>query len=367
MTNLGPVGDAGASASKLRIGVLGAGPIAQFAHLEACRKARNVELYAICDRATDLLARVAAVHPPQRTFADYDEMLADPEVDAVIIATADQFHVDAARRALDAGKHVLVEKPLGVDVAECEVLSENVHASGLILQVGNMKRFDEGIAHARDFISGEIGELIALKAWYCDSAYRYTMTDSLQPLVATSEFVARPSRDPKADRRRYLMLTHGSHLIDTARYLAGDITAVTARYVERADARSWFALLELGNGAIGHLDLTMNVRMDWHEGFSVYGTEGSVIGKTFLPWYFRSSEVECFSSDDRTYRRPLGEDSHFFRRQVEHFAECVLEGTPMRGASVDDGLAALRAMDAIEQSANSGERVELPTTISTRR
>ncbi|MCX6043663.1 MAG: Gfo/Idh/MocA family oxidoreductase, partial [Chloroflexi bacterium] len=90
----------------LRIGLLGAGPIAQAAHFDACRKARNAELYAICDAAEDLLARMAAIHQPQVTYQDYAAMLADPQVEAVIIGVADQFHVPLARQALAAGKHV---------------------------------------------------------------------------------------------------------------------------------------------------------------------------------------------------------------------------------------------------------------------
>ena len=60
----------------LRVGVLGCGPIAQFAHFDACRKARNCELYAICDLADDLRARMAAVYEPRKAYASYDEMLA---------------------------------------------------------------------------------------------------------------------------------------------------------------------------------------------------------------------------------------------------------------------------------------------------
>src|SRR5881227_471246 len=97
----------------LRIGVLGCGPIAQFAHFDACRKARNAELYAICDLAEDLLGKMAAIHGPRVTYRSYDEMLADPEVEAIIIAVADQFHVPLCLKAVAAGKPVLVEKPLG--------------------------------------------------------------------------------------------------------------------------------------------------------------------------------------------------------------------------------------------------------------
>jgi len=302
---------------------------------------------------------MAAQHAPATTYRDYDELLADHELDAVLVAVADQFHVSAAARAIEAGKHVLVEKPLGVDVAEAEVLAQQVRDSGLVLQVGTMRRFDEGIAYAHDFIAQEIGELVALKAWYCDSAYRYTMTDALQPIPCTSDRARRPGGDPKGHRRRYLMLGHGSHLVDTVRYLAGDVASVNATYVERAGIHSWFVQLELASGAVGHLDLTMSVQMDWHEGFHVYGEHGSVVAKSFLPWYLRTSEVECFSARDRRYHRPLGADSHFFRRQVEGFAAAILDGAPMRGATADDGVAALRVMAAIEQSVESGATVSV--------
>src|SRR3954469_6438125 len=257
---------------RLRVGVLGAGPIAQFAHFEALSKARNAELYAICDVAEDLLAEMTAVHRPRHTFSDYAAMLADPELDAVLIAVADQFHVPAARAAVAAGKHVLVEKPLGAVTAECVPLRDEVRASGLVLQVGTMRRFDPGIAFARDFVRDEIGELIALKAWYCDSAYRYRMTDTLQPIVRVADGVRRPPGDPKADRRRYYLIGHGSHLIDTARFLAGsEIASVRAQLAERAGAHCWFVAVEFADGSLGHLDLTTSVQMDWHEGFQIYG------------------------------------------------------------------------------------------------
>jgi len=216
---------------KLRIGVLGAGQIAQAAHFESCVKARNAELFAICDVAADLRERMAVAHGARKTFADYDAMLADPEVEAVIIATADAFHVPAARAALSAGKHVLTEKPAGISVEEIEALRDDVDRSGKVLQVGHMKRFDAGLESAKDFIDGEMGELLAIKAWYCDSTHRYAMTDAVQPLIVTSAGSKRPAGDPKADRQRYFMLAHGSHLLDTARYFGGPIAEVDARGV----------------------------------------------------------------------------------------------------------------------------------------
>jgi predicted dehydrogenase len=343
----------------LRVGVLGCGPISQFAHFEACRKARNAELYAICDVAGDLVERMAAVHTPQVTYTDYKAMLSDPNVEAVIVGVADQFHVPAAREAIEAGKHVLVEKPMGVDVEECEDLREKVLASGLVLQVGTEKRFDPGIAFAQRFIREQMGEMLALKAWYCDSLYRYAMTDTLQPIPLTSGKARRPEGDPKADRRSYYLMAHGSHLLDTARFLGGEIVGMRARLVERFGAHCWFAEAEFADGSIGHLDLTVAVRMDWHEGFQVYGEYGSVIGKTYNPWYLKSSDVECFSTRDGQYYRPLGEDAHFFRLQVEGFADRILGGALTLGADVDDGLAAVRGLVALARSAESGKKVLL--------
>jgi predicted dehydrogenase len=101
--------------------------------------------------------------------------------------------------------------------------------------------------------------------------------------------------------------------------------------------------------------------MDWHEGFHLYGENGSVIAKTFNPWYLRASEVEIFHEKDATTRKPLGADGHFFRRQLEGLADTVLNGAPMRGADIQDGIASIRAMVAIARSVETGERVELAT------
>jgi predicted dehydrogenase len=343
----------------LRLGVLGCGPIAQIAHFDATAKARNVELTAICDVAEDLRDRVARLLRPRFVYRDFDEMLANAEIEAVLIGVADQFHVPLALKAVAAGKHVLVEKPLGVSVDECEELRRAVRASGVVLQVGHNRRFDPGIAFARRFIQEELGELLSFKSWYWDSVYRYTMTDNLQPVVRQSAQARRPEGNPKADRRRYFLLTHASHLVDTARFLAGEMESVRARLLERFEAHCWHVEVEFATGAMGHLDLTIPVRGDFEEGFQVQGEHGSVKGHVFLPWYHKASVVECFSARDRQYHRPLGEDAHTYKLQLENFADSILHGTPQRGATIDDGVAAMRALVAIARSAETGEKVRL--------
>ena len=343
----------------LKVGVLGCGPIAQAAHFESCTKASNADLYAICDVAPDLLERMAATHKPAKAYSEYEAMLADSEVDAIIVATADAFHVSASIQALEAGKHVLCEKPVATSVEDAVALRAAVEASGRTFQVGHMKRFDAGIEAARDFIDAEIGELLAFKGWYCDSTHRYDMTDATQPLIVPSSSARRAEGDPKADRQRYFMLAHGCHLVDTARYLAGEITEVRARFSQRFGAHSWFVDTAFANGALGHLDLTVGVRLDWHEGFHLYGEHGSVTAKTYNPWFYKTSDVEIFREATATTTRPLGADGHFYRRQLEGFADVILHGAPMRGANIDDGVASVRAMAAIAQSVRTGRTIAL--------
>ena len=343
----------------LNVGVLGCGPIAQFAHLQACQKARNAGLYAICDVAEDLVNRLAVYYAPEKVYNDYKTMLSDPKLEAVIIATADAFHVEAARMALEAGKHVLVEKPLGIDIEACESLLNCLEGTGLCIQVAHMKRFDPGIAFARQFIEQEMGDLVALKAWYCDSSERYAATDSLHPVHLVSKKSRKPTENPKADLERYYMLAHGSHLLDTAFFLAGSIRSVKANLVQKEDIYSWFIDTEFANGCNGHLDLTVAIRADWHEGFHIYGTRGSVFAKTYNPRYYKASEVHCYSAQNKKYIKPLNNDANFYKLQLEGFADHILYGKPQTGTSLKEGIQVVRAMVAIAKSVRENRQVSL--------
>ena len=347
------------SSSTFNIGVLGAGQIAQAAHFPAVRKAKTAQLYAICDAADDLRERMAVLHQPTTTFADYDAMLADDNVDAVIVAVADQFHVPLSIKALQAGKHVLVEKPMSTTVEDAHALLDTARTHDRVVLVGHEKRYDPGVAFAHDFIRDEIGELIGLKHWYCDSTYRYSVTDTLQPIIESSAAARRPPGNPKAERQRYLILGHGSHMLDTARYLGGPLEAIRARLSTKADTYCWFLEVAYTNGCLGQLDLTVAVRMDWWEGFQVYGSGGSVIGKLFNPWYLRAAEVQAFSIKDDQYHQPIGEDANVFRLQIEDLVNAVTTGATPRGATAEDGLASVCAMVALAQSVTTGDWVKL--------
>ncbi|MCO8287249.1 Gfo/Idh/MocA family protein [Tetragenococcus halophilus] len=343
----------------LKIGVLGAGQISQAAHFDSIRRSSNAELYAICDVDEFLLNRMSEIYHPTKVYRDYDEMLADTELDAVVIGISDNFHVPMTIKAVKAGKPVLVEKPLGMSIEEVEELGRIVKESNVYVQVGNMKRFDPGIEAAKDFIYEEMGEMLTLKAWYCDNTYRYTTTDNVQPVILEGVNAKKPEGDPKADKRRYYMRGHGSHLFDTARYLGGNIVAVTAWLTEKYGSYSWLITTEFANGSVGQLDLTLQVRMDWHEGFEVYGEYGSVLAKTYNPWFFKGSDVEIFKTSDGNYHRPIAADGHFYRRQIEDFSHTVLTGKKGRGATVFDGIETMKIMQAVQNSVELGQRVRV--------
>ena len=137
------------------------------------------------------------------------------------------------------------------------------------------------------------------------------------------------------------------------------VDAIRARLSTKAGTYCWFLEVAYANGCLGQLDLHVAVRMDWWEGFQVYGCEGSVVGKLFNPWYLSAAEVQAFSIKDDQFHQPIGEDANVFRLQVEDFVAAATTGATPRGATAEDGLASVGAMVAFARSVTTGEWVEL--------
>lgn len=338
----------------LRVGILGCGLINQAGHLIGSMKARNVHLQAICDVSEELRNKMAAMYEPDSVYADYSDMLADPNVDAIVIGIADQYHVSCAKQAIEAGKPVFLEKPMGVSIEECQELKEMAEEKGLLVQIGHMKRYDEGLQYAKKFKEEKMGEITTYKGWYCDSVGRYTLTDNVQPVIYSSGDSKRPAGNPKAVLDHYYLLGHGSHLFDTALYFMGPIERISARYVHKEKLHSWLIDCDFENGAIGTLDLTIAIAGQWHEGCEIYGTGGTVFAKTFNPWEFRSSIVECHEKETNTCTTPMAFDGQVYRRELEGFADSVLNHTPCTGATAEDGMMVMKALIATYQSVQEG-------------
>ena len=342
----------------LKIGLLGCGPISQFAHLPAFDRARGVQLTALCDAAEDLLEAVGRRSGIDSLFTNHKEFLARADMDAVLIAVSDPFHMPLVRDSLEAGKHVLVEKPLGTNSRECAEAVELVNRTGLKLQVGSMKRHDPGIDFAHQFIKERVGEILSVSGWYCDTLFRTAMQQALLPTPLTSERSLKSPNDPRADKQHYSLVTHGAHLFDNLRYLGGEISAVTVKVVNVFDQYSWHGLIELVGGGLGHFELTIKQNCDWSEGYKVQGSGGGVEVRTFLPFYNRPSEVRAFDASTEQWHTPLGAHSNPYKRQLEAFARSVLDDEPTN-PDVLDGLAAVRLLEAVEESTIQDKRVEI--------
>lgn len=343
----------------LNIGLLGCGAIAQFAHLPALARTRRVRLMALCDAADDLLQVIGRKAAVDRLYTRYDDMLSDERVQAVLIAVPDPWHVRLATQALRTGKHVLVEKPLGANSSECQELARLVRETGLVLQVGSMKRHDPGVAFAKQFVKDCAGGILSVSGVYRDSLYRSAMQESCLDRLITSQRAEKPAADPKSDRQHYNLFTQGAHLFDNLRYFAGDVLGVSAEFAQCAGQMTWHGLLEFANGGLGHFELTCKSCGDWREEYSVLGEHGSVEVEVALPFYHRPAQVRAFNGRTQQWSQPLGGHSNAYVNQLEAFAAAILDGLPTN-PDVYDGLAVVSLLEAVEQAVASGSRVKIP-------
>lgn len=137
------------SEARLKIGLIGLGTMANQLG-EAVLQGKDMELYAICTRNPDKLVRYAARWGVERAYTDYRELLADPSVDAVIVATPNYLHAEMTEAALLAGKHVFCEKPPALTAADAKRMMETAQTCGKLLMYGLVFRFSPKHAMIRD-------------------------------------------------------------------------------------------------------------------------------------------------------------------------------------------------------------------------
>jgi len=332
----------------VRLGIVGLGWWACEVHIPNLRKVEGAEIRALCSRNPGNIARGrkalgAAAEP--LAFSDYDELLASDAVDAVVICTPNYLHAPMALAAVWAGKHVLVEKPLALEPAQCQPIVAEAAERRLAVQVGVELRYSDVAQAMRRLIAeGAIGELALLR------------TDIWRQWGAPGNW--------RADEAQCGGLFHelGIHYIDLLSFIAGKPPAwVTAAGGVRATPRDFdyaFATLGYEGGAVAAIGMCL-FAAGARERIAVeaIGTEGRLVGDIIrgkLTLWRRQGGSQDHSP-------PRGQAKVFgfpgSLESVASFVECVRTGAaPSADAAVGERLC--RACEAARRSAAAGGRRE---------
>lgn len=337
---------------RIRLGVIGAGRIAQAAHLPALQKARNIELIAISDPSPALSEGVSARYGIE-SFTETDDLLG-ADIDAVLIATPDRFHHRLGIAALNAGKHVLMEKPLAATSGEAQELADLAARAGLKLQTGAMKRHDPGLAYAKQQLP-RIGRILSFTSWYrVMSELRPPTEATLFPDMVVDQEVRNVENSFKAAREQYLLATHGAHLFDGLTFFGGPATWVSARVGNVADDYTWKGTAGLAQSeGLVSFEITAAVHAEWSEGTDIYGEFGHIRTRSPFPFWRQGSRVEVFIEKDGVSTVPHFGDTNAYKLQAESFADAVLNDADTN-PSPADGVAALKWIEAVAESSTMG-------------
>src|SRR5690348_17848140 len=153
-------------AEKLRLGLIGAsvrGTWSSRSHLPALRASADVELTAVCTTRADSAEAARQAYGARLAFDDWREMVASPEIDAVAVVVRVPSHYEPTKAALEAGKHVYCEWPLGRTTAEAEELAALAKAKGVATAVGLQARVNPAVMHMKELVeAGYLGEVMAV-------------------------------------------------------------------------------------------------------------------------------------------------------------------------------------------------------------
>jgi len=143
----------------VRVGVVGCGYWGPNL-IRNLRQAPDCELKIICDTSEARLTHMRRLHPYVATTSSYNDLLNDPQLDAIVIATPVRFHYEMAKAALNVGKHIFIEKPMARTETESEELVSMADRQGLVLMVGHTFLFSPAVRRMKEIIdAGDIGQV----------------------------------------------------------------------------------------------------------------------------------------------------------------------------------------------------------------
>lgn len=343
-------GNAGA---KRRFGVVGAGLWGSF-HCQTLNAIDAAELYAVCDLDPARGAEMQRQFGAQKVYSDYRQLIDDPEVEAITVATPDFAHADIVLAAIAAGKPVMSEKPLATTLAEAEAIAAAAAASGVKVMVDFHNRVNPAVYAARETVSsGEIGAPLHASARLSNTVF--------VPFELLS-WAARSSA----------LWFLGSHSLDALRFVLGAevkrVQAVVRRGhlaangVDTADVH--MALLEFDNGVVATMQNSWVLPRDLPSvvdfKLDVVGEKGELQMDLMQSGAFRKYAGAGLKTADLLGVTPAagGRLGGFVTEAIARFVDAVTLGTPVLADAVD-GLRVTRVLVAIEQAAATGNAVTL--------
>jgi D-xylose 1-dehydrogenase (NADP+, D-xylono-1,5-lactone-forming) len=289
--------------------VLGAAFIAGRAVMPAIKASRNGRLIALASRSPERAQELISPYEGARVWHTYEALLQDQEVDAVYIPLVNSLHMEWTLRALDAGKHVLCEKPLAMNAAEAEAMAAAAQAAGKQVMEAFMYRFHPAM---RAFVND-------LQApTHVEASFGFTLKDPANYRMQSSLGGG-------------ALLDVGCYVVSVARWILGEPTDVLAR-------------ARIADG----VDMSVSALLQFEE------------GKTASLWAsFESAEEQELTviTPDRVHRRERpftsGHDPDDpYQLMVESFADGVLQGRPL-AIPISDSIANMRVLDRIRDAAAS--------------
>ncbi|MFA5065084.1 MAG: Gfo/Idh/MocA family oxidoreductase [Dehalococcoidia bacterium] len=337
---------AGAKAMKMNAGIVGCGDIAGYTAF-FMRLNCGITMTACCDISPERAAVFARRHGIKQVFTDYARMLAGARLDAVYLAVPHNLHFQMIKRAIEADKHVLAEKPLTRTFAEGVEIVKIAQQAGVKLAVNYQYRYDAGCYRlARAVQSGQIGDVCYARInipWHRDRNY----------------FESSPWHKSLAQAGGGTLITQGSHFLDTALWACKSppvsATGMTAKRVfsdvEVEDLAT--GIIELGNGALIEICSSMAAAKEQAVSIEIYGSRATAF-YTDRPL----PRVRFIGAGVKTENVPVF-GFHALQRSIEGFRRWVDGGEPHLAAG-NQSLPVLAAVEAIYRSAGSRvvEKVE---------
>ena len=248
----------------IKVGIIGCGKIAQVRHIPEYAANPNAEVYGFYDinvsRAEELAKKYGG-----KAFTSYEELLADPEIEAVSVCAANHAHAEISIAALKAGKHVLCEKPMAVTLAECEAMVAAAKEAGKYLMIGQNQRLAKAHAKAKELIEqGAIGKVLTFRTIF---GHGGPETWSIDPGSNVWFF-------DKTKAAMGAMADLGIHKTDMIQYVLGSKIVKTQAVLTTLDKR------DATGGLIGVDD----------NAICIYQMENGVIGTMTASWTYYAAE-----------------------------------------------------------------------------